>query len=397
MRKKTFYADKRRMDRALMIKTSLERCQPWRVKKAKCRLCVEACPVDGCVSFSDNILSIDGGLCNGCGICAGACPTGALTLEGLGEAELVDRVLAGKGKKVFFTCALGPGAGGATVGGKGVDTLRLNCLAVVKESALATLALSGVEEISLDLSKCPECGFKKGKEIIERSVLYAENLVTACGLGTRVRAVYAEGKEKKGSSVKAGKARDLKPGPVYSRRDLFSLLRERAAISVSADKKEGSGDCGDGLSPARAVLTNAIKGALKDGADPFIADRAFSVRSLAIKEGCTMCARCESFCPTGALKRIEEGLEARIDFEMGLCTGCYECAEFCPTGALVYNDAVRLLEMTGPPETLSRRTFTECPACGTTYLPEPGEQCPACAKREKLDRRIQSIIFGERV
>lgn len=377
-----------------MIKTSLERCQPWRVKKSKCRLCLEACPVDGCVSFSDNILSIDGGLCNGCGICAGACPTGALTLEGLGEAELVDRVLAGKGKKVLFTCALGPGAAVAAGAGKGVDILRLNCLAVVKESALASLILSGVEEISLDLGNCLECGFKKGKELIERSVLYAENLVAACGLGGRVKAVYAEAKVKKGPSVKA---RDLKPGPVYSRRDLFSLLRERAAIPAAADRKEGSGDSRAGSSPARAVLTKAVRRALKEGADPFIGGNDFSVRSLAIKEGCTMCARCESFCPTGALKRIEEGLEARIDFEMGLCAGCYECAEFCPTGALAYNDAVRVLEMTGPPETLSKKTFTECPACGTTYLPELGKECPACAKREKLDRRIQSIIFGERV
>jgi formate hydrogenlyase subunit 6/NADH:ubiquinone oxidoreductase subunit I len=45
------------------------------------------------------------------------------------------------------------------------------------------------------------------------------------------------------------------------------------------------------------------------------------------KNACIGCKKCESTCPSGAIK-VENNL-AEIDYS--LCTACGECAEVCPT------------------------------------------------------------------
>lgn len=376
-----------------MVRVSIERCQPWRVKKARCRLCLEACPVDACITFEENILSINESACNGCGICTAACPSGALTLEGLSDGALAGRVLASEKKKVLFGCALGPAGHNQADAEKDIDAIRLGCMAIANESVLAGLVLSGVEEISLLLDGCSTCGFKKGKEIIEGSMRRAENLLSAFRLSGRIRPACETGKDgKSGRPV----WRELKPGPVYSRRELFSFFRGTAEVHI-AEKKETGTNAWDAIAGKRAVLMHALKGAVPQATDTQIGIGAFPVRSLSIGEGCTLCGRCEAFCPTGALKRIEEAEEVRIDFDMGLCAGCFECAEFCPSGALAYNGSLRPDGMRGPASTLLKKKIAQCPVCGSGYLPDVDPACPVCGKRERLERRINTIIFGNQV
>ena len=54
------------------------------------------------------------------------------------------------------------------------------------------------------------------------------------------------------------------------------------------------------------------------------------VSRLSIKtkyEDCTLCGRCEYYCPTNAIK-------LRVDKARGICNNCNVCEDVCPTGAM---------------------------------------------------------------
>ena len=144
-----------------MLNIIQDRCQPLRYSKAECRLCVDACPIDGCLSFENNSISVKRDICPGCGICTTVCPTGALTLEGLDDTELLGRLSDGLEKKnLFIGCHLCPGSEHLELPEiipSESDLVNVPCLAVLKESHLIALILSGVGRISLDCGRCSGC------------------------------------------------------------------------------------------------------------------------------------------------------------------------------------------------------------------------------------------------
>lgn len=51
-----------------------------------------------------------------------------------------------------------------------------------------------------------------------------------------------------------------------------------------------------------------------------------------VVSGCKRCGKCDTACPTGALKKRDGYVY--IDYE--LCNLCLKCIEVCPNKALVY-------------------------------------------------------------
>ncbi len=92
-----------------MINVIHHMCQPWLYKKSQCRLCIEACPVEDCMRFEGDSVSVDDEKCVGCGICTNACPSGALVLEELSDGELWNRLNADtEAGGILFGCTLRP-------------------------------------------------------------------------------------------------------------------------------------------------------------------------------------------------------------------------------------------------------------------------------------------------
>ncbi|MBI5469118.1 MAG: 4Fe-4S binding protein, partial [Deltaproteobacteria bacterium] len=288
-----------------MLNIIQDRCQPLRYAKAECRLCVEACPIDGCLSFENSAISVKKDLCPGCGVCTTACPTGALSLKELDDAKLLGRLKEGLEKKdLFIGCYLGPGAENRELPesfSSGRDSVDLPCLAVLKESHLAALILSGVGKIGLDCSRCSSCAFHGAKEVIGKTAQYAENLLARAGRAGRIEVLEVmEGGSKSGfgffGKEKKKGVRKITNGPEYSRRELFTFLKGRAAALASESAPgrnlEREEVFENGAAPQRRMILLEALRAANPPASGAIKDGGFPVRQIGINEKCVMCRRC---------------------------------------------------------------------------------------------------------
>ena len=448
-----------------MITFIPNRCQPWLYKKAECRLCLDACPVKGCIYFEDGVVSVNTEDCIGCGICTTVCPTSALVMESLSDRELWNRLQANRGEgSLLFSCYLHAEHGlhdqqdlrqrqstiptndyspfKSEIQNHPSDSfINLPCLALLKESHLISLVLTGVNSVNgpftegsrahaseashgvkniyLDVSRCSACSFRQGKKTIDKTVSYARNLLDTVGYHDCIKTIEiplkdfkADEKTKKSRlpfrKNKTKKVKTILPGSEYSRRDLLHFLGEKA-VEKAVERVTGSnrnivkGGVGEeqDVPERRALLFEALKkidAALKPGQ---IEDGMFPIHQLRIGENCTLCNICNLACPTGAIMkvndsgRVERGGEVRIDFTMSLCMDCYQCTELCPEGAL-YNNKGEIMDITplmsGEAMTLFKKTSKACPTCSSVFYPEDGvEQCSVCRKKNKFDQMFENL------
>lgn len=395
-----------------MLNINHDRCQPLRYNKAECRLCIEACPIDGCLSFENTSIEVKKELCSGCGICTTVCPTGAIALEGLDDAVLLERLMAGlEGKNLFIGCHLGPGTQNRELPeplSPESNFVTLPCLAVLKESHLAALVLSGIGRTDLDCSRCSSCAFRGARDVIEKTARYAENLLARAGLPGRVGVLETLEAQPAGSKGGPGLfrrdkkkgARKITQGPEYSRRELFTFLKGKAA-ALAAEKAPGGHIVKErvlenGAVPQRrSMLLEALKAADVRELGP-IRDGEFPIRHIGIGEKCVMCRRCDAFCPTGALKRVQTEGEVSIEFRGALCMGCHQCREFCPAGAIFYGEEIDLESLRSfDAKVIMRKQAVNCPRCSKPFIPEiEKDGCPECVKKKRLEDNILSIIFS---
>ena len=402
-----------------MIQYIPQRCQPWRHKKAECTLCLDACPVEACLKREDGRITADRSLCTDCGVCTTVCPSGALVLEWLDDRELLRRLVkVSEGRPLALVCGLGPGARDAQIRPgwqEGLSIAMLPCLAVLKESHLVHLVARNSLKISLDCSGCHGCSITGGMEIIKKNAAYAENLLSTLAIHDMIelltdapsRGAGGAGGAGRGTVLRRkgtkGRVREIAPAPEYSRRELFTFFGEKARAGVSERLLGKSSEAGDGFqSPQgdipdrRAILLDALD-ALEGGpaSSATLSDGEFPVRSISLS-GCVICRRCDNFCPTGALRRVEREGETYIEFELNRCVSCRQCRELCPEGAISYDNVVGLGALCGRgPVTLASTPRAACPTCEKHYHPELDRNgCPTCLKRARLDSFITSILFG---
>jgi len=393
-----------------MIEFIPRRCQPWLHKSAECTACLDACPVEGCLRHEGNRIVVDSDLCNGCGLCTTACPSGALVLDGLNDTELLRRLKPPQaGKSLALVCGLGPGGDKDYLPPGPADSLVVSvpCLGMIKESHLVYLALRDGLHIDLYCSRCDGCVLSSGKEVIGRSVSSATALLAALGR-TDALFVHTEPVKMQPRGRVFGKSerrvvREISPGPEYSRRELFGLLSEKARERAAERLLGRMEDAGEpevrDVAPVperRTVLLSALEDT-DVPPEALLKDGEFPVRRIEISGTCMMCRRCESFCPTGALATVDEEGVSSVLFRAGICVDCAMCAELCPSGAISYGEYMNLGELaSGKASTLATKERRVCNRCDRPYFPDiEKDGCPTCDKRSRLDGVIKSILFGE--
>ncbi|HEC82965.1 MAG TPA: 4Fe-4S dicluster domain-containing protein, partial [Firmicutes bacterium] len=68
----------------------------------KCKVCIDTCPYEArFFDEEDEVVKINEILCQGCGACIVACPTGATQQKNLADVQLIKmvEVIFGKGKE----------------------------------------------------------------------------------------------------------------------------------------------------------------------------------------------------------------------------------------------------------------------------------------------------------
>lgn len=386
----------------MTIKLLTDKCQHSLYEKAECRLCVDACPVSGCLSIVDNKLSLTVDNCVGCGICSNVCPSEAVVIEKLTSLDLQKRLNAilsegqAKSQQTFiFGCFLGKGQCSDNrlipkanrndierlddiPDSESITYLILPCLSFLRESHLISLILSGLSRACLDITHCDGCSFLHGKRAIERTSSCSSSFLNALGYVDRIAVDHFE----TGCKLRNLKVKTITMQPEYSRREIFQFIREKLI-------KTGDIADQDTLPARRRILIESLNNSsLSKPAN--IREGYFPVHDIKIDTGCNLCHECSLFCPTGAIERVEENGSVRIDFKIGRCMDCYQCAELCPKSAIHYEDYINIYSLLNEnSEVLFQKEAAVCSSCGRKHFSEgSSEKCSICAKRDRLDLMI---------
>lgn len=372
-------------------------------KDAGCRRCIESCPRQA-LTQGDGI-EIHADMCVTCGICWRVCPTEALTLKNIDDRKLLSQIplLLGEASHVELSCPRAMKDGAIESGNQSI--LELACLGQLSPGVLIAIVAAGAEAVWLNDSPCPECELGGTHAIVRRTIAITRDLLGAFGKEQSIFCYQDSAglfsADSAGSSAMRVRADDI----VYSRRDLFRLLRAGGTWELT---KAMSGMMDDILPipqaglpeqrlPGQRLILARLLPRLGKPSPCSLNLSSLPAAQVEIQGECSACGLCSKFCPTGALRNeVQEG-KCKLTFAAIYCVACGICQRVCPSYAIHLSDEVeveRLVNLRG--EVLRQCELASCAMCGTACSstgPEP--LCFVC--RKKARQRGQPYLISQEV
>lgn len=325
-------------------------CAHGRAGQTGCRRCIDSCPAEAITALAESI-EVNPYLCQGGGICASVCPTGAIrytypdaadTLERIRNLLRVYRDNSGQNPVVAFV---------AETDTESLNQIPANMLIVVVEELasvgleiwLATLAYGATSVLLINGGSVPARVIAP----LNKQLDGADAILTGLGYPAHaVRMIESPVLVDEGEPVMA----EFEPAN-------FTGLTEKRRVAFLAI---------DHLYEQSLMTAPIIP--LPPGS-PFgtihVDDQA-----------CTMCLSCSSVCPANA---VEAGNETpRLIFHESNCVQCGICSSACPERAITLES--RLIA----DAELRRRT--------TTLHEEPPFCCVVCGKPFATNSVIQNML-----
>jgi ferredoxin len=334
-----------------------EICAHGRSGISGCTRCLDACPAIAIRSLGETI-EVQPELCQGGGICATVCPTGAIIYSYPRPADLMERLQALLGTYrdhggvepivLFYDDEAGNDAL------QSLEPLPGQILAVEVDeigsvgldALLGCLAAGAREVILLDTPALPR---KVRRNLLEQ-LGHAHAILQALGFPPdALRLAPAD--------ACTGLPDD--PMPALRPERIAGSNRKRATLFRALDHLNAE-------APAPQTEIPLSRGA------PFGEVRVD-------RDACTLCMACASVCPAKALSA--PGDVPRLDFTEGLCVQCGICERSCPERAI----SLRPRLITDPGRRDERRALNEeepfeCISCGKPF-----------ATRSMIDRMTQRL------
>lgn len=344
-----------RLDNA-NIRALQHRCTRVRNRNVHCTRCINAC-VSGCISVEGNSLSIEPGKCIGCGSCTTACPVSALICidpddDTLREASLA--VSNATGGVVTIACEKMMEAAADLVDSTKVVSVK--CLGRVDESLILDMAAAGVSELWMVRAECGSCDRVHGGKLAKRVRKSAQALLDTWHSGLMVHIVprfpnEARIGDRGGYLSASGESRrafftDIKEGAVnvaattanYAAEQTLGLDGGQDGFDISM-LRVGESHTLPQFMPSRRVRVLEDLAALGEPDDDLVKTRLFG-HVIIDTEKCNGCTLCATFCPTGAIERIDEEEGFGVDFHPSRCLRCRTCLGICYRGAIEISEEV---------------------------------------------------------
>ncbi|GEA19348.1 4Fe-4S ferredoxin [Moorella sp. E306M] len=352
------------------VRLRAEKCirtlSPW----ATCQKCLEVCPVDG-IELQNGRPGLKE--CRRCGLCAVACPTGALEDPEQTHAFILARgqeIIAATGQ-VIFSCTRGRE--------KSLPQgfFMVPCLGAVAPEIMVALAARGKTGFRYRPEDCSACPWgEKGQELFKASFAWAQRTLAALGLphdrlvqGTTLTPAPAP-KHREGQASHAAPA-------AMGRREFFrSLVRGikvpgvKAATPAPGPGKKQAVFPGERMS----ILREALQRVRFETGYPTRA--RLPLASLELAGPCYLCNICSRLCPAGALT-LGEG---ELRFIPARCNHCGLCLAVCPQHSLTWGEDMAI-EAVADEATFNLATAREhlCATCGETFQASAGAtECLRC-------------------
>lgn len=325
-------------------------CLPARHRRSTCRACIEVCP-ESVLALEGGKVGVNSSACSLCGLCAGTCPTGAVTIRGIDE-----RVLT-----------LAPELRCREVGGSA-------CLGWLTADHLLEIGMARSETV-LTTGDCSACRLSRAGAMIDRAAATANTVLEQMGQAQRIQVSR--------QVVRAGNE-----GRALSRRDLFSLWRTegvQVASTLLPQKEVNPAKLSARVPPRRARwIRRAPAQTLNPGA--VMPEGPWSARK--VSDACTGCGICVAFCPTGALTQVQEGENWTLSHQPTSCVNCDTCSALCPTRAVGQAPLTIGQMVSGERTEVAHLVSAICNACRKPFKGPPGQtRCPVC-------RSMMSIVHN---
>jgi ferredoxin len=358
-------------------------CLPARSGRSSCRACLTVCPAEA-VTLSRGPV-VDPDACTACGLCAAACPSGALRMETPSETALLAAARRAEGGPVVLACSAQAGSLPAGVRDR---LVLVPCVGGLTMEVLAgMLSSSGTDRLVLwQPPACGPCPYGQSSlPLVRAAVAAVERLYPG--------SLAAVGEE----SLLAHGGDPVVTPPAETPLDQRMAAQDRRAFLGSAVRNSGSllslllGDWAGKPKRSAKVERHAAQSTPRRRQ---VLLEAVTVRppapgallpepAVQVTPACTLCPACSKLCPSGALQlQVKDG-RAELSWQVAQCTGCGLCRESCPAGAM----------QTGPVLTVERFRAQEpdvvlagekaaC-ACGMPFWQVPGGpvRCVACRLR----------------
>lgn len=326
-------------------------CAHERSKKTGCTKCLDNCPASAITPDGDGV-SIDAGICGGCGNCAAHCPTGAVNFAFPTRSDTIARIqtmarsyLAAGGEAPALLLHDG-GHGTPLVGamarfGRGLPAhvipMEMHSTSGVGHDLIAHALACGFRQIVIltDPQKADELA------ALTEEVKLSDALLAGFG--------HPDGR----ITTLIENDPDAVEAALYALTDPVEIAR--SAPSPLGSKRE----------VARAAL-----GVLADAGTPpdqiiTLPDSAPYGAVVVDTEACTLCMACVSSCPADALRDNPD--KPQLRFVESACVQCGICAETCPETAISLKPQYNLQPSVMQPVTLNEDEPALCTSCGKPF------------------------------